>query len=198
MLQYYLNGARRKETNQLKWPPSNTVFRGSGLPAKQQAFFQSLAGTDQWYRVPHPLASSFDESTAYKFMGYQPHDMPKCEWTIKLNSKKGCVHVNFMDASEVPGESEYLFSAYSAFKVCLKRTFMPPSVTLKCQLTLSKSPLPCKGILAIGSNHSLQVISYEAPSEGDGSDRDCCIRITIEAHYDNAKAPEDLPSSPWH
>ena len=28
-----------------------------------------------------------------------------------------CKHVNYLDQSEVPGESEFLFSAYSAFKV---------------------------------------------------------------------------------
>lgn len=50
-------------------------------------------------------------------MGYQPLDMPKCEWTIKLHPDKRCMHVNFMDRTEVQGEAEFLFSAYSAFKV---------------------------------------------------------------------------------
>ena len=82
-----------------------------------QGFFKALAGTGQWYRVPHPLATSFDKGTAYDFMGYQPSTIPKVEWTVKLDPTKKCMHVNFMDKTEVDGEGEFLFSTYSTFKV---------------------------------------------------------------------------------
>ena len=63
-----------------------------------------------------------------------------------------------MDKTEVEGEAEFLFSAYSTF----------------------------------------QVLKYEEPASGDGSDRDDPIKITIAAHHDNSKVAEDVPSAPWH
>jgi hypothetical protein len=130
MLQYHLNAGRRTTKGHTKWPDGqngdtrDTVFRGSGLPAEHQAFFRSLAGEDRWYRVPHPLASSFRTAKAYEFMGYQPGTMPKAEWTIKFDPTKRCPHVNYVEKTEVPGEEEFLFSAYSAFKVI---EFRPPT-----------------------------------------------------------------------
>ena len=164
MLQYHLNAGRRKTKAHTKWPDGensdtkDTVYRGSGLPSEHQAFFRNLSGTGRWYRVPHSLASSFFRAKAYDFMGYQPDEQPKAEWTITFDKTRRCPHVNYLDRTEVPGEEEFLFSAYSAFKV----------------------------------------VEFRPPASGDGRDRNDPFRITLEAHYDNSMAPENVPSAPWH
>ena len=64
------------------------------------------------------LATSFDKGVAKAFMDRQPASMPKVLWTIKLNAEDKCKHVIFLeDVTNVQGESEFLFSAYSAFIV---------------------------------------------------------------------------------
>jgi len=164
MLQYHLNAGRRAQDRQMLWPDGKnsdeawTVFRGSGLPESHQGFFRNLQGKDQWYRVPHPLATSFVKHKAYDFMRLQPDKQPKVLWIIKIDPSLKCMNVNFMDKTEVEGEHEFLFSAYSAFRV----------------------------------------LEYKEPQKGNGSDLADPIKVTILAHDDNYKAPEDVPSAPWH
>jgi hypothetical protein len=38
-------------------------------------------------------------------------------WRVELDAERRCNHVNLVTATHVPGESEFLFSAYSAFRV---------------------------------------------------------------------------------
>jgi hypothetical protein len=38
-------------------------------------------------------------------------------WRIELDPDMRCNHVNLVTATHIPGEFEFLFSAYSAFKV---------------------------------------------------------------------------------
>jgi len=140
MLQFHLNAGRRKKNSHTKWPDGSnsdekeTVFRGSGLPvvhpvtgAPVQGFFRALAGQDQWYRVPHPLATSFRKRVMSTFLGIVHSNepaMPLVEWTIQFDAtKERPPHVNFLDKTEVAGEEELLFSAYSAFRVL---EFHPP------------------------------------------------------------------------
>jgi len=140
MLQFHLNAGRRKKNSHTKWPDGSnsdekeTVFRGSGLPvvhpvtgAPVQGFFRALAGQDQWYRVPHPLATSFRKRVMSTFLGIVHSNepaMPLVEWTIQFDAtKERPPHVNFLDKTEVAGEEELLFSAYAAFRVL---EFHPP------------------------------------------------------------------------
>jgi len=129
MLQHFLNASRRGAKFDIKplgpsaprgkgWSTKeNTVYRGGSLPAKHLAFFKSLEGKDQYFRAAHLVATSFDESKAYKFA--HRASSPKVLWIIMIDPTFGCVHVNFIDnaLTVVKNESEYLFSVYSAFKV---------------------------------------------------------------------------------
>ena len=38
-------------------------------------------------------------------------------WVVHLSPEYGCVHVNYVDATECPGEQEFLFAPYSVFTV---------------------------------------------------------------------------------
>ena len=138
MLQRFLNVTRRKKNDagieHEAWPNGDgvnstardTVFRGGGLPSKHFAFFKELAGKNMWYRVPHPLASSFMKRKARDFIDLQAgrpdptdpsEDMPKVLFIIQLDVD-GCLQGNYVErVGQVKGEREFLFSAYSAFKV---------------------------------------------------------------------------------
>ena len=68
------------------------------------------------YRVPFLLASSFQERVPRTI--FLPRiSGPKVVFRIELDKKMGCKQVNYLDKTECPGESEFLFSAYSAFRV---------------------------------------------------------------------------------
>jgi hypothetical protein len=126
MIQRHLNSSRRKHVK-LAVPDGDhgtdrdTCYRASGMPAVHLPFFQSLAGTNKPYRVPHLLATSLQRKRATRFLKYEeriPNDMPKVLWIIKLHSEYDCQHVNYLeDFTEAEGEREYLFSAYSVFYV---------------------------------------------------------------------------------
>jgi len=116
---------------------NNCVFRGSGLPEnKEQAesvlrFYESLAQDDckgPVYRVNGLLATSMFQGVAQTFLQMEdriPRDAPKVRYTILLGrNRKGKpvpglrpMHVAFLDKSEGREEYEFLFSAYSAFRV---------------------------------------------------------------------------------
>jgi len=138
MLQRFLNASRRvKHGTALEhesWPngdgenstAKDTTFRGGGLPSKHFAFFKALAGTKQYYRVAHPLATSFMKRKARYFIDLQDGrpdplepsaDMPKVLFIIQLDPS-GCKQGNYLEGlGQVKGEKEFLFSAYSAFQV---------------------------------------------------------------------------------
>eukprot|EP00940_MAST-03C_sp_MAST-3C-sp2_P001690 g1690.t1 len=129
MIQHFLNASRRSAKFDITpggptapkgqgWSTKlNTVYRGGSLPAKHLAFFKSLAGKDQYYRAAHLVATSFDERKAYKFAHRAAS--PKVLWIVEIDATLGCVNVNFIgnELTAVKNECEYLFSAYSAFKV---------------------------------------------------------------------------------
>jgi len=129
MIQHFLNASRRNAKFDVTpdgptapkgqgWSTvANTVFRGGSLPAKHLAFFKALEGKDQYYRAAHLVPTSFDRKKAYKFA--RRASTPKVMWIIEIDEEFGCVNVNFIDntITVAKNESEYLFSAYSAFKV---------------------------------------------------------------------------------
>ena len=142
-MQYFLNGARRQELFQRAWPmgpdvaldqgrstEKNTVYRGVGLPvdflpdpAQHLAFFVKLKEHGGRYRCPMMLATSFQKHVALGFMDRTKPKWPKVLFTVRLRDRDeiggGCKHANFIhaNATAVAGEDEFLFSAYSAFRV---------------------------------------------------------------------------------
>ncbi|XRB24114.1 SAP domain-containing protein [Pseudoscourfieldia marina] len=132
MMQHFLNAERREKCNANCWPQGdkaekgkgwstteNTVYRGGGLPDEHGEFFKCMNDLKpRAYRVPMLLATSFDKGVAKGFMDRQPESMPKVLWTIKLDAEDKCKHVNYLEKiTNIQGESEFLFSAYSAFTV---------------------------------------------------------------------------------
>merc|ERR1712187_157365 len=79
--------------------------------------------TDKWYRVPGFLATSINERRALKFIQRADQAHPRILWCILLDergkskSEFRCKHASFVFKTEVPGEMEFLFAAYSVFKV---------------------------------------------------------------------------------
>ena len=76
------------------------------------------------YRQPSFLATSFKESEAQYFRQMaQAQGYPSVLWVVSVDPEaetdvaKRCKHVNFVEHSLVPGEQEYLFTAYSIFTV---------------------------------------------------------------------------------
>uniref|UniRef100_A0A7S4G9F7 Uncharacterized protein n=1 Tax=Eutreptiella gymnastica TaxID=73025 RepID=A0A7S4G9F7_9EUGL len=111
----------RRPPVELHFPPEATVWRGGGLPDAHRAFY--TAG--KMYRVPGFLATSFSEDKAYEFMyrAHALHGLPAVQWVVHLDPRGQqqfryrCKQVNFVNATQVPGEEEFLFAAYSVFTV---------------------------------------------------------------------------------
>ena len=184
MMQLHLTAARRPDLVHADWPKGeeaphgkgrstfpDTTIRGGGLPAGHLPFFEAMLTNGGWYRVPHPLASSFSNDQADKFIRMQNGRddptrpgkiMPKVKWIIKLKDpdvspldQRRTVNANFLKHNNL-GEEEFLFSAYSAFRVL--------------KIEPSSNPL-----------------WSDAPT-----------KITILACVDNKEVPEDVPTAPWH
>ena len=112
------------------------------MPAKAFAFFEAREKDGAWYRVAPPLATSFMKSTAVDFCSFVTEKklpdpdvkgalLRKVKFEVELvepPTAKGKqkklsslqqprpATVNFMDNNSL-GEKEFLFSAYSAFRV---------------------------------------------------------------------------------
>ena len=137
MIQYHLNMKRRSGDKQrTQWPEGpeaplgmgrscepNTTFRGAELPEQHKSFFEALAqahGADAScgvYRVPMLLATSFEKRVAVGFINRVDDSKPKVLFTVRLDCDLGCKQVNYLGKTEVEGEAEFLFSAYSVFRV---------------------------------------------------------------------------------
>lgn len=133
----------------------DTLFRGSSLPeGNEQAvleFYENLADnscTGKVYRVPGLLATSMFKGVANTFMG-SDRMSSSCEKVLyivllcrnretgKLESDKQPNHLAFIDFSETPGEYEFLFSAYSAFRVhSVKRSSKPTNMNFPHEITI--------------------------------------------------------------
>eukprot|EP00939_MAST-03C_sp_MAST-3C-sp1_P002964 g2964.t1 len=142
MLQHFLNAERRgmstpmpegphsvsgKTKGETGWSTTkNIVYRGGELPRRHVSFFEKLERTGRPYRAPHLLSTSFDKSVALRFM----RNTRGCKvlWIIKVPDE-GCMHANYLAKKySCKREQEYLFSAFSAFRV----------------LKVEKSPRPCR------------------------------------------------------
>ena len=107
----------------LPFPPGGITHRGGGFNDDHKAFFT----VGKQYRVPGFLATSFSQAKAEEFVFNQAtaYGRQGVLWTVHVDPageadpSKRCKHVNLVqpEHSLVPGEQEYLFTAYSIFTV---------------------------------------------------------------------------------
>ena len=104
----------------LPFPPSGTTLRGGGFNNDFIDFFTE----GKVFRQPCFLATSFAAHKAEEFRARaEAAGFPSVLWVIRVDPAgehdltKRCKHVNFVKHSLVPGEQEYLFTAYSIFTV---------------------------------------------------------------------------------
>jgi hypothetical protein len=105
-------GARDKSTE------AGACWRGGGFMdnATTRAFY--VPGRN--YRVAQFLPTSFERPVAEQFIRRVELGQPANAyvlWKVRLDPDLGCDHVNLVTATHVPGESEFLFAAFSAFTV---------------------------------------------------------------------------------
>ena len=94
------------------FPPDFVCFRGGGFDDKYRSFFAK----GNQFRQPAFLATSFSEQVARDFIARCTMDS-KVLWRVRIDPEKKCNHVSLIRKTNVPGEAEYLFVAYSAFTV---------------------------------------------------------------------------------
>jgi hypothetical protein len=102
------------------FPPEGITYRGGGFDDAYRDFFT----VGKQYRVPGFLATSFVEGKAMEFLrAAEAYEHQPVLWTVHVDpagaddATKRCKHANLIKYSMVPGEQEYLFSAYSIFTV---------------------------------------------------------------------------------
>ena len=94
------------------FPPNDVCFRGGGFDESFRDFF----APGRQFRQPAFLATSFSEQVARRFISRSPM-ATKILWRVRIDAQHKCRHVNLVRNTNVPGEDEYLFAPYSAFKV---------------------------------------------------------------------------------
>jgi len=103
------------------FPREGRCFRGGGFDDQFKPFF--TAGKE--YRVPGFLATSFNQDKASEFLyrAVQHAGKSGVLWIVQVDPRGKeqfqfkCKHVNLIAFSNVPGEEEYLFAPYSAFRI---------------------------------------------------------------------------------
>merc|ERR1711971_1049628 len=75
------------------------------------------------YRVPGFLATSLDKKTALDFLNRVSRSPSRVLWCIKVDPRgreeleRRVKHASFILNTQIPGESEFLYVPYSAFKI---------------------------------------------------------------------------------
>ena len=79
------------------------------------------------FRQPAYLATSFSEQVARRFVRMRGGN--DCVlWRVRIDAERKCRHVNLVTKTNVPGEEEYLFAAYSTFVVKRVRWSTNPTI----------------------------------------------------------------------
>jgi hypothetical protein len=113
---------RIEDSAKIKFPRNGIVYRGGGLPEKHRDFFSP----GRKYRVPGFLAASFSRDVAECFLVMATQRVepePPVLWIIRVDPAgehsmaRRCMHVNYVERTNVAGEEEYLFAPYAPFKV---------------------------------------------------------------------------------
>lgn len=102
----------------VSWPADGRTYRGTGLPRAELSFFERLRG--EKYRSPMPLASTKQRAIASHFLSQVQRDLEPVMFVFCFRDDIAppCVHANYLESvTQVRGEEEILFSAYSAFQV---------------------------------------------------------------------------------
>eukprot|EP00929_Paragymnodinium_shiwhaense_P111867 TRINITY_DN80156_c0_g1_i1.p1 TRINITY_DN80156_c0_g1~~TRINITY_DN80156_c0_g1_i1.p1 ORF type:complete len:668 (+),score=50.92 TRINITY_DN80156_c0_g1_i1:75-2078(+) len=99
-------------------PPACKTYRTAWLPREHAEWFC----TGRQYRYAGYLASSELEAVALRFLVMFPPESPlgmvPVKFVFNFDAARGCQHVNLLEKfSLIPGEREWLFQHYSAFKV---------------------------------------------------------------------------------
>lgn len=135
------------------FPSNGECWRGGGFDEQYRNFFE----IDKKFRVPCFLATSTKKSVTNAFMTRaQDAGYPVVQWRVLLDKRADpegenssdhrCKHANLLRATHVPGEEEYLFSAFSVFTVVEvdwspNPTFARPHyITIQAAIDNSKEP----------------------------------------------------------
>mmetsp|Transcript_13418 Transcript_13418/g.20713 ORF Transcript_13418/g.20713 Transcript_13418/m.20713 type:complete len:270 (-) Transcript_13418:155-964(-) len=95
-----------------EWP--ELTYRGGALPKKHHSFFVK----GKQFRAPQFLSTSEDKSIANLFaQRAEADEQEPVLWEFYFDKEFHCVHVNLLKKSNVQGEQEFLFTAYSVFTV---------------------------------------------------------------------------------
>ena len=96
-------------------PIDGVCFRGGGFKDDLRGFF----APGKQFRQPAFLATSFAQSVAQNFIGFQEKTSTVSRVLWQIHVPDGCLHANLIpsDLTHVDGEQEYLFAPYSAFQV---------------------------------------------------------------------------------
>ena len=104
-----------------EFPAGGITWRGTAFDDSLRGFFTE----GKEYRVPGFLATSFSEVKAKEFIFNEAtaYAKPGVLWKVHVDPAgadepaQRCRNVNFVRHTLVPGEREYLFTAYSVFTV---------------------------------------------------------------------------------
>ena len=103
------------------YPPKGETWRGGSFRRQHRAFFASMIGRK--YRVPGFLATTVKRTVASTFAFKANKDYPCALWRItfdprgKHDYEYRVQHMTFVSKTLIKGEHEYLFAAYSVFKL---------------------------------------------------------------------------------
>ena len=90
------------------------TYRGGALPPQHHSFFE----VGKQFRTAQFLSTSKNRQVAIDF-AYKASERGEepIVWEFVFHPDFGCKHVNFLQKSNVEGEQEFLFTAYSVFTV---------------------------------------------------------------------------------
>ena len=126
---------RRMVPSQIRF--AEKTYRGGALPQQHHSFFE----VGKQFRTPQFLSSSKNQRVAYDFArkaserGEEP-----VLWEFVFHPILGCDHVNFLERANVEGEEEFLFTAYSVFKVLSQEIKSQPRWTDPHKIVLEVAP----------------------------------------------------------
>lgn len=107
------------------FPPRGMVFRGSVIPDEHLHFFEER---DKKFRVPGFFPTSFSQDKARWFANRSARSAgnagsKRVVWVVQVDPAGEtdemmlCQNANYVNATHVQGEQEYLFTQYSVFQV---------------------------------------------------------------------------------
>ena len=114
------------------------TFRGGGLPSKEIHDFFAVG---KQFRSPQFLSTSISRGVAFDFVhrAVGRGEIPVL-WEFHFDEDYRCKHVNILSKSNVEGEKEFLFAAYSVFTVRVKEIQVNPTWKNPHKIALDVAP----------------------------------------------------------